>query len=238
MICTERSGGVLTDIEFATAGSSARPVPAGTEMVLVQALGAPPAGTTVTATGFGAITSTFAPAGQTPAVGWQSTSTLLQIGPSRFAARGSTVHVARAHAIRRNGQRASYGTVAAADAVAGQVGVETQLPATVTVVIIALDVADQGAARAGDLAIGFTGGTLAGPQRVLAGQRRLLFYDVASANAGATSFTVSVASAQAWAVGAVIAPAAPPPSWPVLWRAAYPTASSPTGRCPPVARSP
>ena len=204
MICTERSGGVLTDIEFATAGSSARPVPAGTEMVLVQALGAPPAGTTVTATGFGAITSTFAPAGQTPAVGWQSTSTLLQIGPSRFAARGSTVHVARAHAIRRNGQRASYGTVAAADAVAGQVGVETQLPATVTVVIIALDVADQGAARAGDLAIGFTGGTLAGPQRVLAGQRRLLFYDVASANAGATSFTVSVASAQAWAVGAVI----------------------------------
>jgi len=204
IICTERSGGVLTDTEFAAAGSSARPVPAGTEMVLVQALGAPAAGTTVTATGFGAITSIRAPAGQRPAVGWQSTSTLLQIGPSRFAGRGSTVHVARAYATRRNGQRASYGTVAAADAVAGQIGVETRLPATVTVVIIALDVADQGAAQAGDLAVGFTGGTLAGPQRVLAGQRRLLFYDVASADAGATSFTVSVASAQAWKVGAVI----------------------------------
>jgi len=206
LVCTERSGGVLADTEFAAAGSAAYPVPAGTEMVLVQALGAPPAGTTVTASGFGAITATTAAAGQRAAVGWQNTSTLLQIGPSRFAARGATVHVARAHATRRNGQRASYGTVAASQVMAGQIGVETQLPATVTVVVIALDAtgAVPGAAQAGDLAIGFTGGTLAGPQRVLAGNRRLLCYDVTSVDEGATSFTVSVASAQTWTVGGVI----------------------------------
>ena len=204
LICTDRSGGVLTDTEFAAAGTGAYPVPAGTEMVLIQALGAPPAGTTVTGSGFGAITSTTAPAGQRAAVGWQSTSTLLQIGPTRFAARGATVHLAQAYATRRNGQRASYGTVAASDVMAGQIGVETQLPATITVVVIALDAADAGAAQANDLAIGFTGGTLAGPQRVLAGNRRLLCYDVASADAGATSFTVSVASAQSWTVGGVI----------------------------------
>jgi hypothetical protein len=204
MICTDRGGGVLADTEFAAVGATARPTPAGTEMVLIQALGAPPAGTTVTAGGFGAITSTTAPAGQRAAVGWQSTSTLLQIGPARFAARGATVHVARAHVTRRNGQRASYGTVAASDVMAGQAGVETRLPATVTVVVIALDAADPGAAPDSDLAIGFTGGTLAAPQRVLAGQRRVLCYDVVSADPGAASFTVSVASAQAWRAGAVI----------------------------------
>ena len=203
MICTDRSGAVLADTEFAAAGSTARPTPAGTEMVLVQALGAPPAGTTVTATGFGAITSILAPAGQRAAVGWQSTSTLAQVGPARFAARGATVHVARAYATRRNGQRASYGTVTAGDVAASQVGVETQLPATVTVVVIALDAADPGAAPESDLAIGFTGGTLAAPRRVLAGQRRVLCYDV-TADPGAASFTVSVASAQAWRAGAVI----------------------------------
>ena len=203
MICTDRGGGVLTDTEFAAAGVGAQPTPAGTEMVLIQALGAPPAGRTVTASGFGVISASIAPAGQQPAVGWQATSTLLQIGPAQFVARGATVQVARVYATRRNGQRASYGTVTAGDVMAGQVGVETQLPATVTVVVIALDAADPGATPGTDLAIGFTGGTLATPQRVLAGQRRVLCYDV-TADPGATSFTVSVASAQAWRVGAMI----------------------------------
>ncbi len=87
---------------------------------------------------------------------------------------------------RRNGQSASYGTVTAADALAGQLGVETRLPASVNVVIIALDLADPTAAADGDLALGLDGGTLgAAPQRVITGNRRVLFYDVASVDPGA-----------------------------------------------------
>ncbi|MGD0452782.1 MAG: hypothetical protein ABSB69_04235, partial [Solirubrobacteraceae bacterium] len=205
MLCTDRSGAVLEDVELAAAGSSPRPVPAGAEMILVQALGAPPAESSIAAIGFGEITSKYAPARQAPAVGWQAASTLLQLGPSRFAARGATLHVPRAFAARRNGQRASYNTVSAAEVIAGQIGVETLLPTSVEVVIVALDQADAGASQSGDLALGFVGGTLAGsPQRVLSGNRRLLLYDVLSREAGASAFVVSVASVQGWTVGGVV----------------------------------
>jgi hypothetical protein len=204
MICTDRGGAVLSDDELAPSAGSGPSVPGGTEMVTIQSLGALATGTSAGAPGYGAITVHYAPAGHVPAVGWQSPSTLLQIGPCRFAARGATVRVPRASASQRNGQQASYGTVRAADALAGQVGVETLLPSAIDVVIIALDLSDPSASESGDLALGFTGGTLVTPpQRVLAGNRRLLLYDVATRDAG-DSFTVSVASAQGWTVGAVI----------------------------------
>lgn len=204
MLCTDRAGAVLEDIELAPGGEP-RPVAPATEMVLIQALGAPGAQTTLPASGFGAVTTIYAPAGQAPAVGWQSASTLLQLGPSQFAARGATLHVPSAHATRRNGQRASYGTARAGAVLAHQIGVETRLPTSVEVIIVALDLADASSAQSGDLALGFTGGTLATtPQRVLSGNRRLLFYDVVAREAAADSLVVSVASVQGWTVGGVI----------------------------------
>ena len=174
-------------------------------MVLVQALGQLPSSSTPPAAGFAALTTLYAPAGQSPAVGWQNSSTLFALGPSRFAARGATLRVAQAVSTRRNGQSASYGTVTASDALAGQLGVETRLPVSVNVVIVALDLADASAAAAGDLALGLDGGTLgASPQRVITGNRRVLIYDVASVDPGAQALTVSVASAAAWTVGGVI----------------------------------
>jgi hypothetical protein len=205
MMCADRSGAVLLDTEFSAAGSQPQQLPAGTEMLLIQALGAGAAGTTITAHGPGAISSSYAPAGQAPAVGWQAGGTLLQVGPTSFAARGASVKLARAYAGRSGGQRASYATVPARDAVAGQAGVETTLPIGTSVVLIALDLADPAAAQAGDLAIGCLGGTLAAPpQRVATGNRRLLCYDVTTREQGAAGLTISVASASAWSVGAVV----------------------------------
>ncbi len=105
--------------------------------------------------------------------------------------------------------------------------------------IVALDLADASAAQSGDLALGFIGGTLAGPTPArAAGNRRLLLYDVASRDAGASAFTVSVASVagldrrrrgrdggQRARVGERTA------------RAASPTTSCPTGRSRPADRS-
>jgi len=204
IVCTDRAGGVLSDVELAAAQSPPRPIPENAEMVLVQALGAAPPGATLPPPAFGALTTAYAPAGATAAVGWQSGSTLMQIGPSRFAARGSTLRVARPHATSRNRQRASNGTALARDVVAGQIGVETTLPASIGVVLIALDGADAGAPQTADLAIGVTGATLATPpQRVSAGNRRLLLYDLAAHDDGAPPVVVSVAGSAGWTLAGV-----------------------------------
>jgi len=234
VLCTDRSGAVTVDTEFAATGSTALPVPEGSEMVLVQSLGQLPSATTAPVAGFAALTAVYAPAGQAPAVGWQNSSTLFALGPSRFAARGATVRVARAQSTRRNGQSASYGTVTASDAMAGQIGVETRLPAGVNVVIVVLDMTDASAAAAGDLALGLDGGTLSpAPQRVIAANRRLLIYDVASVDPGAAALTVSVASAHAWTVGGVIGVHGSAPEWATLLAGGIPDHFVPDGPIAP-----
>ena len=205
MVCTDRGGAALGDVEFIPAGSATQAVPAGTAMVSIQCLGAPPSGVVPPASGFGALTSTFAPTGQMAAVGWQSASTLVQVGPSRFLARGATVRIVRAHATARNGQQASYGTPRAADVVNGQLGVETRLPIGIDVVMIALDISDPSAAADGDLALAASGGTLAAtPQRVTTGGRRLLLYDVVARDAAANALVLSVASVSAYGLAGVV----------------------------------
>ena len=163
------------------------------------------AGTTgpVPAPGFGVISAAFAPAGQAPAVGWQASSTLLQLGPTRFAARGATVRVPRAHATcaqraagelrHRGGGRRDGRPDRRRDAAAGQRQRRAHRPR---------HRADPTASQDGDLALGCTGGTLATPpRRAAAGSRRVLCYDVSARDPGATALTISVASARGWTRG-------------------------------------
>jgi large repetitive protein len=203
MLCTDRSGNALSDSEFVAAGSAPQAMPKGTAMVAITCLGVLPAGAKAPVAGFGAITGLFAPTGQTAALGWQSTGTLTQIGPSRFMARGATLRVVQAHRTARNGQRSSFGTPRAGDVTGGQVGIETRLPGNIGVVLIGLDITDTTAADDGDLALAVSGGTLAAtPLRVITGGRRLLLYDVSATQAAA--LLVSVASVSGHRVGAVI----------------------------------
>jgi large repetitive protein len=205
MLCTDRAGAMLQDLEFAAAGSPVQQLPPGTALVAIECLGALPAGTPSLALAPGAVTTAYAPAGKAPAVGWQNTSMLVQIGPARFASRGATLRLARRTSARRSGQTASYGMVLAADALRGQIAVETCLPASVDVVIVMLDGLDSAASQQGDLALAVQGATLAGqPQRVVRGNRRCLCYDVSARDANVVSFTVSVANSSAWSVCGVV----------------------------------
>ena len=234
IIYTDRNGAVLRDVEFFAEGSNAQAVPANTAMTVVECLGTLPSGTAMTTLGFGIVNSTYAASGDAPVVGWQASSTLLQIGPTRFAARGASVRVTRAYASQRNGRRASYGTPQAADVVRGQKGVETQLPASIDVVMIALDSAEPGMATSGDLAIGISGGTLATrPQRVATGMRRLLIYDVIARDANASSLTISVASESAWTFSGVVGMHGTALEWATSLRSGIPDHFVPEGPVAP-----
>jgi hypothetical protein len=205
MLCTDRSGNSLSDLEFVAGGSPPQSLPKGTAMVAITCLGLLPDGAAPPGAGFGAVTGLFAPTGQTAALGWQSTGTLTQIGPSRFFARGATLRIIRAHATSQNGQNASYGVPRAADVVTEQLGVETRLPAAIDVVMIVLDIQDQTAGADGDLALAASGGTLvATPQRVITGGRRLLLYDVVATEPKASALLISVASRSGHKIDAVI----------------------------------
>lgn len=234
MVCTDRGGCPLSDKEFVAAGSVTQTLPAGTAMVAIKCLGALPDGAAVPVPGFGAVTSNFAPTGQTAAVGWQSANTLVQIGPSRFLARGAAVRIVRAHATARNGQKASYGMPRAADVVDGQLGVETRLPIGSEVVMIALDIGDFSAAQSGDLALAASGGTLADtPQRVTTGGRRLLLYDVVGRDAKANAIILSIASVSGYRLGGVVGLHGKASEWANLLSSGVPDQFVPDGAVSP-----
>jgi hypothetical protein len=202
IVFADRAGHVLDDVEFLTPDS--RTVPPGAELAVVTCLGMPSTTVAGVAAGFGVLELANAPGSQSPVVGWQTSSELVQVGPSQFLARGASVSVPRASASARLGQQASYGMVSGVAAVNGQPGVETLLPAGVDVVIVGLDLADPSVALEGDLAIGVVGATLTTPPvRVLAGDRRVLLYPVGTKTSNASSIAVSAASAAGWSLAAV-----------------------------------
>jgi hypothetical protein len=205
VICMDRRGTVLSDVELLVppTGSDVM-IAAGTEMMAVACFGRLPSDAKPAPAAGGAVTTRYAPSGAVAAVGWQSTSTVAQVGPSCFAARGATLRVLRPASIARNAQRASVGTTQAADVLRGQIGIETRLPIGITVVIVALDAADPMAASRGDLALSAVGARLGTPMRVLLGARRLVVYDVLSTDANADCLTIAIASTSAWNVSAVI----------------------------------
>lgn len=200
---SDRSGAVLSDQEY---GSAAQiPVPPGAALAIFESLGNLPADVTPPPPAFGAISAAFAPPTQPLAVGWQESNTLFQLGPTRLLARGASLRLPRATASQQLRQKASSGTILASTALQGQAAVETQLAASISTVILLLDLADANAAASGDLTIAVDGATLTTPPtRVATANRRMLFYDVASIDQGAASIVISVVSETAWKVAGVI----------------------------------
>ena len=230
MVCLDRAGAVLADTEFTAPATQS--APAGTELVAVGCLGAPPASLGGIAAGPGAVSLAAAPAGAWPAVGWQASSELAQAGPAVFLGRGAVVTVPSPVASVQHGRKASSGMVTASDVVAGQRGVQTTMPSAVDVVIIALDVADATAARQDDLAIGVAGATLtAPPVRVQAGDRLILLYPVTGDTGDV--FTLAVASAKAWTVAATAGVRGSTAQWAATLAAGLPDQFVPDGPLAP-----
>ena len=206
VVFAKRNGASVSDTEYVITNSASIGVPSGAFVAVVESLGNLPSGTVAPTAGFAAITSSFAPAQQQVAVGWQATGTLLQIGPTELLGRGAAISLVRIFGSRNLRQKASYGVAVAASALLNQPAVETTLPGAVSVVMIALDLADASAAVSqDDLAIAVSGATLnTPPQRVSSANRRLLLYDVASLDQQATEISISVASTVSWIVAGVI----------------------------------
>ena len=204
LVCLGRSGVTLSDIEC-SANGNALSLPAGTAMVAVSCLGDLPSAAGPIAPAFGAISLGFSPTGQAPVVGWQSGSTLLQVGPAHFLARGAGLRVIAHRTSQRNGQRASNGTLSAALALAGQAGVETRLPTGIGVILVSLDVLDSSVLASGDLGLGVLGATLAGTaQRISIANRLVLLYDVLATDPKAEAIFVSIASASTYRLSGVM----------------------------------
>jgi hypothetical protein len=86
-----------------------------------------------------------------------------------------------------------------------ETAVETSLPVQTAVVMVLLDRQDATAAQQGDFAIGCTGATLVTPPLAVAGgARRALLYQVSQLAEGASSITISTASAAGWRVSGVV----------------------------------
>jgi hypothetical protein len=235
VLFAKRNGTPISDMEYAILTGTSLVVPKGTALVVVESLGNLPAGALAPAVGFATITSTFAPAQKQAAVGWQAINTLLQIGPTQLLARGATVRLARNYGSQTLGQRASFGVAVAAHALLQQTAVETQLPKNISVVMIALDLADATAAGGpDDLAIGVSGATLTTPpQRVASANRRLLLYDVAGLDGLATAITISVASTAGWSIAGVIGVHGSAQEWAIQLSAGIPECFVPEGPLTP-----
>lgn len=200
LVALDRGGAVLFDREM-TAQEAPISVPANTATVVLQCLGMPPQPFAAT-NGFGAVTASVAPGDGLQAVGWQSGNLLEQAGPTTLLGRGATVKLARHSAPRARGLKSSYSMIRVSQSTLNQQGVETQLPRSISVVMILLDGQDPTAAANGDLALAVEGATLVTPPiPVGGGRRRALLYDVTPGRAD--SFTVAAASGQGWQLSGV-----------------------------------
>lgn len=140
-------------------------------------------------------------------VGWQLDSQLVQVGPTALLARGAVVSTAAPLDTRMGGHTVFEAIVMAADALAGQPGVETFLPTAVTTVGILLEQRDAaGDATAADsVRVSARGATLsARPVMVAGGSRAFVLYDVTAPEAGAAFIAVAVAHGPAWRVSGVV----------------------------------
>ena len=264
----DRGGRVLDDAE--ATGTWQRAVPAGAALLVATGLGtaglgtaaAPPAAAPaaapvpaapapaaaagpVTARITGALTALQAPAGYQAASGWTAGTQLIGVAAQTLLCRGGWVTLDRPYAYRRQRVTTHLATVRASRAVAGAAGVQTWLPGSTTVVGVLLDQVDPTAADGGDLAVGSTGVTLAGPPcRVGGGRRLALLYDARPAPAGTPAgsaagtagepISVSVASLTGWQLAGVIGLAGGTAAeWAARWHGTVPEDLVPDGPLSP-----
>ena len=200
-----RGGSIIADAEYPPAASTKIQIPPRCGMLSVECLGNLPAGVAGRQSGFAAISFTAAPAGRKTVAGWQAGNLLPQVGPTTILGRGSCLVLSQTHIPLRDRQAISQTMIRVADAVAGQIGIETWLPVDIGAVMILLDLKDATSSDDGDLAISTQGATLvATPIRILGGRRRALLYDVAEADPKVAHIVIGVASAKGWRLSGVV----------------------------------
>jgi hypothetical protein len=228
----DAAGRLLQDSEVPAKASVA--LPADTRALVLSALGTPAGGTLQQAAGPGAVTSVAAPAGATVAVGWQSASHVVQVGPSLLLARGAAVVLAHPATVARGPRATHNAVVRAAEIIGEQSAVETWLPIGTEVVVVLLDCQDATASDDGDLAIAVEGATLSSPpERATGGRRRALVYDVVSRDAKAQQLIVSVASRSAFRFAGCVGLSGRAADWAARWAGGVPEQLVPDGPLTP-----
>jgi hypothetical protein len=200
-----RAGYMLSDTEMLPGGPPLA-LPANAAMVAVTCLGNVPVNPAGAAPnivpGFGAIA--FAAGNHNAVVGWQTGNIVPQVGSTTLLGRGCAIILPQPALINKRRQPAAQAMVRLSETLVDQPGVETWLPAGVTVVALLLDITDPTATQEGDLAIAVQGATLSSqPTRVIGGNRKMLFYDVVSHDPKAAHISVSSASRQGLRVSGV-----------------------------------
>jgi hypothetical protein len=174
----------------------------------MQCLGIPTKGFIAPQPGFGAISLSAAPPDGFPAAGWQVGGLTPQVGALALLGRGSSLRLSSPRATKHKGRDTSHAMIDISRVTLGQVGIETVLPSSATVVMVLLDGSDETAAANGDLAIAAQGATLVAPPIPIGGgHRRALLYDVkpvlSTAGALPDSYRVSASSAAGWEISGI-----------------------------------
>jgi hypothetical protein len=207
IVALDHAGRILSDIELMPQAQPI-PLPADAKAVAVQCLGLPTKGFMAPAPGFGAISLSAAPPDGLPAAGWQAGGLAQQVGALAILGRGASLRLSTPRATKHKGRDTSHAMIDISRVTLAQVGVETTLPASATVVMVLLDGSDETAAANGDLAIAAQGATLVTPPiPVGGGHRRALLYDVqlvvSSAGLPADSYLISASSAAGWEISGI-----------------------------------
>jgi hypothetical protein len=176
-------GTVLRDAEFALGERTVELLP-GTAMLAVSALGVLDKTSLAAKAPDGAAASVVARVaapGATHALGWQLDGEAVQVGPTTLLTRGSVLTVTKPVGGRVRHHVAANGIVTLSRALLDQDVVSTRFPAGVTVLGVLVDRPDQSAVTSDSVTITTDGAAIAhGPLQVVAGNRVLFLYDLAS----------------------------------------------------------
>ena len=195
-----RGGYVLDDREFMPGGAPLT-VPTDTAMIAVTCLGNAPVGGGANAAGLAAPPApglgaiAFTAGNRSAIVGWQTGNLAPQVGSRTLLGCGCCLILPQPALTTKSRQPAAQAMVRLSEALVDQIGVETWLPTSISVIGVILDIKDACANDDGDLNIAVTGATLATPPvRVAGGQRKLLLYDIASRDPHEPHISISVVS--------------------------------------------
>ena len=176
-----RGGGVLSDAEHATGEDLRIVLPDTCAAVAVTGLGRlgaardgwriPP--------GPGAVTAFAAPAGRTPATGWQSSDLGVQLNATTLLVRGAVLSLSEPAQVALHGQSLTQAVVPLAQAIGIDAAVEMRLSARITVLAVMLDAVSQRLPGDDDLMLSLHNASIdARPVRAGGGQRAVLLFDV------------------------------------------------------------
>ena len=176
-----RGGSVISDAEYAAGDGLHVALPDTCAAVAITGLGRlgaardgwriPP--------GPGAVTAFAAPAGQSPATGWQSSDLGVQLNASTLLVRGAVLSLSEPAQVALHGQQLSQAVVPLARAIGLDAAVEMRLSTRITVLAVMLDAVNARLPGDDDVMLSLRNARLdAHPVRAGGGQRAVLLFDV------------------------------------------------------------